>query len=109
MFNAVQANLLVSQKLIKGLEMGMKRAFKSRGNVSFLFKFLFRYFVYFLRNKLTCIFQTLTVYLHEKSDLCFFFIAYEQVLRLLFCLGAINSGNPIFLLIHSTPIKVELS
>ena len=66
-----------------------KRAFKSGGNVSFVFKFLFRYFLYFLRNKLTCMFQTLAAYLHEESDLCFFSVAYQQVLRLLFCLRAI--------------------
>ena len=57
--------------------------------------------------KLTCTFQTLTAYLHEESDLCFFFIAYQQVLRLLFCLGAILVTP--FFLIHSTAIKVELS
>ena len=66
-----------------------KRAFKSGEIVSFVFKFLFRYFLYFLRNKLTCTFQTLTAYLHEESDFCFFSIAYQQVLRLLFCLEAI--------------------
>ena len=70
-----------------------KNAFKSGENVSFVFKFLFRYFFYFLRNKLTCTFQTLTAYLHEESDLYFYqicvSIAYQQVLRLLFCLGAI--------------------
>ena len=103
MLNAVQANLLVSQKVIKGAH-SAERAFKSGGNVSFVFKFLFRYFFYFLRNKLTCMFQTLTAYLHEELDLCFFSIAYQQVLRLLFCLE-----NLIFLLIHSTAIKVELS
>ena len=90
MLNAVQANLLVSQKVIKGLRWGFsdKRAFKSGENVSFVFKVLFRYFLYFLRNKLTCTFQTFTAYLQEESDLCLFSIAYQQVLRLLFCLGA---------------------
>ena len=58
-------------------------------HVSFMLKFLFRYFLHFLINKLTCTFQTLTAYLHEESDLCLFSIAYQQVLRLLFCLGAI--------------------
>ena len=63
MLNAVQVNLLVSQKVLKkGLRWGYsdKRTFKSGGNVSFVFEFLFRYFLYFLRNNLTCMFQTLT-------------------------------------------------
>ena len=92
MLNAVQANLLMSQKIYKTvLRWGYsnKRAFKSGGNVSFVFKFLFRYILYFLQNNSTCMFQTLTAYLHEESDMCFFSIAYQQVLRLLFCLGVI--------------------
>ena len=72
-----------------------KRAYKSGGDIPFVFKFLFRYFLYFLRNDLTCMFQNLTAYLYEESDLCFFSTAYQQVLQLLFCLGAILV-NPIF-------------
>ena len=112
MLKSVQANLLVSQKSYKrALRWGYsdKRTFKSEENVLFVFKFLFRYFLYFVRNKLTCKFQTLTAYLHEESDLCSFSIAYQQVLRLLFCLWAILVTLYIFLLIHSNPIKVELS
>ena len=87
--NAVQANLLVSQKVIKrGLRWSFsdKRALKSEENVSYVFKFIFRYFLYFLINNLTCRFQILTAYFHEASDLS---IPYQQVLRLLFCFGAI--------------------
>ena len=88
MLNAVQANLLGYNR---GIRWGYsaKRAFKSGGNVSFVFKFLFRYCLCILRNNLTCMFQTLTAYLYEESDLCFFSIAYQQVLRLMFFLGAI--------------------
>ena len=64
-----------------------RRTFKSGGYASFVFKFLFKYLLYFLRIKLTCMSQTLRAYLYEESDLCFFSIAYHQVLRLLFCLG----------------------
>ena len=87
-----------------------KRTFKSGENVLFAFKYLLRYFLYFLRNKFTCTFQTFTLYLHEESDLCFFSVAYQHFLRLLFCLGAILAAP--FLphsLIHSALIKVELS
>ena len=92
MLDSVQVNLLASQKVIKGALRGGyfdKRAFKSGENFWTVFKFLFRNFLYFLRKKLTCTFQTLTAYLHEESDLCFFSVAYQQVLRLLFCLDAI--------------------
>ena len=92
MFNAVQANLLVIQKIIKGdLRWGYsdKRTFKSGENVLFAFKFLFRHFLHFIRKRFTCTFQTLTEYLHEESDLCFFSVTYQQVPWLLFSLGDI--------------------
>ena len=93
MLNAVQANLLVSQKVIykRGLRWDYfdKRAFKSGGMLRLCLNFVLAYFFYFLRNKLTCTFQTLTAYLHEESDMYFFSVAYQQVLQLLFCFGAV--------------------
>ena len=89
MLNAVQANLLVSQKVIRW-SYSDKRAFKFGGNVSFVIKFLFRYFLYFLRNKLTCTFQTLTAYLHEESDVFLLYcISTGLSVIVLFCLGVI--------------------
>ena len=68
MLAALQANFLVSQKSYKmRLRWGYSdnRAFKSGENVSFVFRFLFRYFHYFLRNKITCTFHIYDVFVRR--------------------------------------------
>ena len=112
MLNAVQANLLVSGKVIKRESDGAI-LIRGHSNLDKMFRLCLNFYLdisfFFLRNKLTCTFQTLTAYLHEESDLCFFSIAYQQVHRLYIVFSWGHSGNLIFLLIHSTRIKVKLS
>ena len=74
MINAMEGNLLLSQKIIKEKQMCLN--FYS--DISFTSSEISSH----------ARFKLLTAYLREESDLCFFSIAYQQALRLLFCLGA---------------------
>ena len=90
MLNAVQANLLVSQKVIKGALDGAI-LIRRHSNLDKMFRLCLDFYsdisFVFLRNNLMCMFQTLKAYWHAESDMCFFSIACQQVYRLLFCLG----------------------
>ena len=79
MLNAVQGNLLVSHKGRTGAK-DWAILIRGQSNIEEMF----------LTNNLTCMFQTLTVYLNEKFEVCFFLCCISTgSLAIVFFWGAI--------------------